>query len=159
MTENGSFDSANRATALDPQDARGRREVGFTPERQERFLDALRDGYSVTASAKRAGVGVRTCYNHKEIDPDFAREWDDALDEGTDLYEDRMRELAFDKNGFLPTMATLKARRPDKWADKQVGISRSPGINITINVPPTEQLPQELRRIVEGEIQIIEEGE
>jgi len=51
---------------------------------QERFLEALRNGHTITYAARYAGVKRRTVYNHREKSPKFAEAWNDALQEGLD---------------------------------------------------------------------------
>lgn len=136
------FERADGATCLSPGAAppldKGRREVSFTSERRERFLQALREGYSPTKAARAAGAGRRTVYDWRERDADFRRLWDEALDEGSDLFEDRMRELALEKGGFLATMATLRARRREKWGD-HLDVRQTSTLRIVIHQPPSAE--------------------
>jgi hypothetical protein len=48
------------------------------------FLAALARSPNVSAAALAAGVGRRTVYDYRAADDDFARRWDEALDESTD---------------------------------------------------------------------------
>lgn len=89
----------------------------FDDAARAKFLAALAEGYSVTAAASRAGVHRRTAYWHRAQDPGFAGEWDDAWESGTDALEDRLLELTKGPSGFLPTIAALRARRPEKYRD------------------------------------------
>ncbi|MEA3054082.1 MAG: hypothetical protein QOG72_2985 [Sphingomonadales bacterium] len=54
---------------------RAQRQDGFTDERKRLFLAAIAQGDSVLAACARVGVSNRTAYNHRRIDPDFARGW------------------------------------------------------------------------------------
>ena len=65
-----------------------------TPKKKTTFLEALRDGYSVTGAASKAGVGRRTVYGWREIDEQFANDWDDAWESRGDWYEDQNRTQA-----------------------------------------------------------------
>lgn len=91
----------------------------FDQKAKERFLGALREGHTVTVAARAAGVTRETAYDHRRKDPAFAREWGEAYEEGTELLEDAMREKALAPGGFLANIAVLKARRPEKWAEKR----------------------------------------
>ena len=51
------------------------RHDGFSEERKQLFLVALRNGASVLAACALVGVSNRTAYNHRDRDPDFARDW------------------------------------------------------------------------------------
>jgi len=62
----------------------------ISPNWKSLFLDALRDGHTVGFAAQLAGVGRRYVYRQREKSPQFAREWDEALQEGLD----RLMEIA-----------------------------------------------------------------
>ncbi|MGC4396004.1 hypothetical protein [Hydrogenophaga sp. T2] len=51
------------------------------------FLSALSDGATIGEAAHEAGVDRTTVYHWKERDADFARAWDEALEEGTERLE------------------------------------------------------------------------
>ena len=51
------------------------RHDGFSEERKQLFLTALRSGESVLEACVLVGVSNRTAYNHRKRDPDFARDW------------------------------------------------------------------------------------
>jgi hypothetical protein len=53
-----------------------------------RLLEALRDGNAVTAAAAEAGLSRQAFYLRRNSDDAFAAEWDEAVDEGTDVLED-----------------------------------------------------------------------
>jgi hypothetical protein len=56
----------------------------LTPERRRAFLAALRECGSVAEAVRRASSGRRsttTFYDQRARDPEFAREWDDAIAE------------------------------------------------------------------------------
>ena len=52
------------------------RHDGFSDERKQLFLVALRRGDSVLAACALVGISNRTAYRHREGDPAFARDWD-----------------------------------------------------------------------------------
>ena len=125
-----------------------------TPKKREKFLVALRDGQSISDACKASNVARRTAYNWRDSDKDFAAEWDDALDEGSDLLEDEAKRRAVDgvdepvfyqgqevarvkKYSDTLLMFLLKGRRPEKFKDRHelMGKDGSPVIpvlNITI---------------------------
>ena len=104
----------------------------FDAERRAKFLDGLRQAYSVSRAAKNAGIGYQTAHNLRNADPDFAREWKFAYDEGTDKLEDigliwvehgRIQE-EYHENGRLASrrvysdkmlICLLQARRPELY--------------------------------------------
>lgn len=52
------------------------------------FLNALRKKPNVTAACKAARIHRRTAYNHREKNEEFAKDWDDAIQEGIDVLEE-----------------------------------------------------------------------
>ena len=66
------------STALPP----GRRPHWVKP-----FLAALAEVPNVTEAARRAGISKRNVYNRRDVDPEFAAQWDDALEETLDALE------------------------------------------------------------------------
>lgn len=98
------------------------------------FLDALRQGYSVTHAAKPTGHARQRMYELRELDEDFAAAWADAWEAGTDLLEDELRrralgydEVTYDGDGKVlrrvhrfdtpAIVMALKARRPDLYRE------------------------------------------
>lgn len=114
------------------------------PKRDAAFLDALRDGRSVTAACIDAGIGRRTAYEWREQDEEFRHAWDDAVEEGTDRLEDEAHRRARDgvnkpiyqggkrvgeirEYSDTLTIFLLKARRPDKFKDRVANEHSGPG--------------------------------
>ena len=105
-----------------------------TQKRRAAFLASLSEGFSVGGSAIKAGMSRRAAYEWREADEAFARDWDAAVEEGTELLEDEARRRAFEgtekpvfQNGQLVghiqeysdtlLIFQLKARRPEKYRD------------------------------------------
>lgn len=65
-----------------------------TPEKRAAFLENLAKGISIGGSANLAGFGRRTAFEWRDDDPEFAADWDVAVEAGTDLYEDELRRRA-----------------------------------------------------------------
>jgi hypothetical protein len=106
-----------------------------SPRKVERFLSALREGRSVSAAAADAGVSYRLAYYWRAKDAEFAKAWQEALEEGTDRLEDEARRRAVEgttkpiyhrgeRVGEVQVysdallMLLLRARRPDKYRDR-----------------------------------------
>ncbi len=104
------------------------------PGRKTAFLHALADTVNVARACRDAGIPRRTAYDWRDADPDFAREWDDALDDGIDLLEAELHRRAFEgvekpvyyKGERVGTtrhysdalaMFLLKAHRPARYRD------------------------------------------
>lgn len=105
-------------------------------KQQERFLKELRRRANVSAAARKAKVGRRTAYDWYKADPDFAKAWDDALEEAVDGLEEAAWRRARDgtlkpvyqqgrKVGQIReysdtlTVTLLKAHRPEKYRERQ----------------------------------------
>ena len=97
-----------------PQDARAR----DRPDWYDVFLEALSLSGTVTAAARRAGVQRTTPYLARKNDNDFAREWDEALEESIDTVQLTAMRLATDGTDPAMTRWVLKCRRPSLWGDR-----------------------------------------
>jgi hypothetical protein len=117
------------------------------------FLAALEETGSVSAAAKAAKISRVTVYAHKRDDPDFAKEWDEALDRAADTLEDEARRRAHDgvdediyykgekvgtvrKYSDVLLMFLLKGIRPQKWRETRA------------TIPPAE-----LNKLIEAEFE------
>jgi hypothetical protein len=89
----------------------------FTAIKREEFCRVLAGGDSVTAAAESVGLSRRAAYNAREADPDFAAEWDAAVEAGTDRLEDEAKRRGLDKSDTL-LIFLLKGRRREKYGDK-----------------------------------------
>jgi hypothetical protein len=99
-----------------------------TFKRRKAFLDQLELGNSITRAADAAGGSLKNFRAWRNSDPDFAKDWDEAIDAGTDFIEDVATERALTKSDPLMQMI-LKARRPDKY-DRGSKLELSGGISV-----------------------------
>lgn len=114
----------------------------------EIFFAALADGYSVSHAARLAGYSRRTVYDYRQDEPAFKQAWDDALEDGADVFEDELRRRAVDGidkpvfyqgeicghvREYSDTLLALgvKARRPEKYREN-VDLNHSG--NVTLNI-------------------------
>ena len=81
------------------------------------FLAALQQGYSVTFARKKAGLERAALTAWRAQDDGFAKAWDVAVEEGTDLLEDLARERVATGGDSL-LMFLLKSRRPEKYRER-----------------------------------------
>jgi hypothetical protein len=84
---------------------------GNTARWRSVFLRTLAKTPSVTFAAKAAGCSRDTCYDHKNKDPEFARQWDSALAESIDNLEYYGYQQAIEGDSRLVEFF-LKAHRP-----------------------------------------------
>ncbi len=99
-----------------------------TFKRRKLFLDQLEAGSSVSFAAAAADGSVKCFKSWRNADPDFAHDWDEAIEAGTDYLEDAAMARALRKSDAL-AMFMLKARRPDKF-DRGSKLELSGGINV-----------------------------
>ena len=113
------------------------------------FFEQLAKTCNVTASAAAIGVSRQHVHHLRRTKPDFAKDWDDALERATDALEYAARTRAIDGYqrpvyqrgelvGYEPCysdalmITLLKAHRPDKFRD--TGVSLPPGAEIVITM-------------------------
>lgn len=93
------------------------------------FLDQLEVGNSLSFAAHAAGGTTRNFKRWREEDENFAKDWDEAIENGTDFIEDVALDRALKKSDPLMQMI-LKARRPEKY-DRGSKLELSGGIDVT----------------------------
>jgi hypothetical protein len=106
----------------------------LTRNAREKFLAALREVPNVSRAARLIGMSRRYMYEVREVDAEFAQEWDDAVEVGCDAIEEEAHRRAakgtlkpvFYKGmpvGFYVEysdtlmLAMLKAHRPEKYRE------------------------------------------
>ena len=106
-----------------------------TARQREEFLAALGNGRSVSTAARAAHMGRSAVYAWRRDDPEFAADWDDAIEMGTDALEDEAIRRAKDRAkksvyhqgqqcGMVREYSDvllifmLKAPRPEKYRDR-----------------------------------------
>jgi transposase-like protein len=82
-----------------------------TPEKRSQFLEVLAQGGSVAAACRGADISRDTAYLWRKDDSDFRADWEYAYEDGTDLFEDALRQLAAQRH-VVAIIFALKARRP-----------------------------------------------
>ena len=60
------------------------------------FLAMLRNAGVVRLACSAAGVSRSVAYQHRDFDPSFAAQWDEALEDACDLIEARGKALALE---------------------------------------------------------------
>lgn len=112
----------------------------LTPKKRELFLSVLSQGESVTAACKAVGITKPTLYSYRKQDAVFAKEWEDAIESGTDTLEDEAKRRAVDGSDTL-LIFLLKGRRPAKFKDNA----------ITYNVDYAKLTDEQISRLAAGE--------
>ena len=87
------------------------RDVRSRQAKREAFLEQLRDGWSIAAGCRAAEVDRTTVYGWRDRDPDFAAQWEAAVEAGTDALRDVAVARGREKSDLL-LMFTLKQRDP-----------------------------------------------
>jgi hypothetical protein len=130
--------------------------------KKRKFLEHLAETANVSASAEAARVPRRTIYYARAIDPEFAYEWDQALELGLDALEDEIVRRA--KKGvqrpvfyqgevcghvreFSDTLAMfiLKSRRREVYGEHL----RTQNDNRNLEMLTPEQQEQEARMLLQ----------
>lgn len=114
------------------------------------FLEQLEQGWSPSRAARLCGHTLRTFENWAEEDENFKKDWEDAEATGTDYLEDIARKRAVKGSDSLLT-TLLKARRPDKYRERQQVDSN---VNISLDGERAK-----LERKLERALKSSEEGE
>jgi transposase-like protein len=89
-----------------------------TPEKKAKFLSVLAEGGSVTLAARAIGVARKNVYEWRKKDEQFKADWEDAVEQGTDLLEDVAVRRAMDHSDTL-LIFLLKGRRKARYAERQ----------------------------------------
>lgn len=101
------------------------------------FLASLATSGNVRLSCEKAGIARRIAYTWKEKDEEFARQWDEAIDEAVDILEAIATQRARTTSDTL-LIFLLKAHRPEKyrerWQGEITGIGGGP-VSIQIYIP------------------------
>jgi hypothetical protein len=117
-----------------------------TPEAEEKFLAALRDGKSIAAAARAASIGRRTAYDWRDREAAFAASWDESWEIGTDYLEDLALKGAEQGSERL-LLALLKARRPDRY--QRMVVEHEGSLEVLLR-HASETLDQKLARLAGG---------
>jgi hypothetical protein len=113
-------------------DARYRAHARYARRWRPRFLAALSVTHSPRLSSDYAGVQHQTAYNHRKLDPEFARQWEDAQDHAIELLHARTFQRALEGDlepvyymgvpvGYIRKFSDklqiemLRAYRPDRF--------------------------------------------
>jgi len=86
-------------------------------EWHDAFFATLRNSANVRVSCEKAGIARKTAYQWRKRDKDFAKQWQDALDDAIELLEDIARKRA-EKSSDVLIMFLLKAHRPEKYRER-----------------------------------------
>jgi transposase-like protein len=89
-----------------------------TPEKKAKFLSVLANGGSVTLAARAIGVARNNVYAWRNKDEQFKADWDDAVEQGTDMLEDAAVERAIKGKSDTMIIFLLKSRRKEKYAER-----------------------------------------
>jgi len=92
------------------------------------FLNALREGHTVSFAAKLAGVNRQFAYKHRSRSERFREAWDQAMAEGLDNLLQMIRARAFDPKDrasaqmlmFLVRVRLQSLRLPEDHTDIEI---------------------------------------
>jgi hypothetical protein len=140
------------STSRLPDAAKRRPQPRIAAAERTSFLEALAAGWSVKHAAERAGRDRRRFYDLRDADEAFAAEWNEAVEQGTELLEDELRRRAvdgWDENHFngegelirrvhrissQDIQFLLKARKPERFRENtRVELTGLPAQPILLN--------------------------
>jgi hypothetical protein len=90
-----------------------------TPERQAAFIRLLRKGNSVGAAAQAIGCARLTMYGWRADDPEFRRQWDEALEFQTEEIESVVYKKAL-AGDLLACFGWLRAHKPELYHRRMI---------------------------------------
>jgi hypothetical protein len=126
----------------------------WTPKKRRTFLALLAEGHAVKYAAEAVRFARSALYERRAEDPEFARDWAAAEDAGTEVLEQEARRRAVEgvvhetpiyyqgdhvgsvvetKYSDTLLMFLLKARRPDKYRERQ-DVHYSGQVNLPVQV-------------------------
>lgn len=107
------FDDEEEAAAAKAQKRIPRADGG---QWKPAFIASLRHIPVVRRACYAAGVSRRYCYKVKKHDPNFSRQWDEALEMGIENLEERAHERALTISDGL-TSFLLRAHKPKHYRE------------------------------------------
>lgn len=110
--------------------------------KQALFLQGLRESGTVLHAAEFAGINRITAYQWRKVFPEFAKAWDDALEDPIDRVEKTLYTMAVSGNNVTATMSYLRHNRA-KYRDESRIIIAKDDLDSVIEAAIAEhQLPQ-----------------
>lgn len=117
------------------------------------FLQTLGGTGNVTAACKAADVSRQTVYRHREQFPEFAKAWDDSMEDALDKLEGTLWKLGADGNTRAIELV-LKARRPIfREGNKQEVTVNNNNVNLVNGEDPLDVLHARLNDMRERMIE------
>src|SRR6516225_3374838 len=92
--------------------------VRATGKWQKKFLQVLAEAPSVKAACLAAHVSRMTAYRYRHSDPEFAEQWQDAINQSVDDLEAVAFKLAAEGDAGL-IQFLLRCHRPERYKDTQ----------------------------------------
>jgi hypothetical protein len=106
----------------------------FTAKRRAIFLEELQK-YGIAAdAAKMAGISRVTAYKYRKRDPEFAEQWEQAMEIGDQGLLEAARQRATKKSDTL-LIFLIKGRHPE-YRDKLIDVGPGGSLELNINTGP-----------------------
>jgi putative ATPase subunit gpP of terminase len=110
-----------------------------TASYKRRFIAKIEKGYSARVAAQMCDIAHKTIYNWRNADPEFASDWDDAVEHSLDLVETRLMQRAI-KHSDSNAQYILSRRRP------QIYGKHDTSTNVTVRMT-LEESRERLRQL------------
>jgi len=103
------------------------------------FLTVLAQTANVRLSARKAGISKKTAYKHRATDPEFAEQWEDAVDQALGTLEGEAYRRALTTSDHL-LWKLLQVHDPDRFRES----TRNVNLNLT---------PDDLKKLGRDELE------
>jgi hypothetical protein len=122
----------------------------FTSDDKVKLLSMVRSAAEnnewprVSDICKQLGIGSQTFYNHLEFDPNFKREYEEAMAPVEDQLAANLHKQGLNANGITANIFLLKSRWRKRWGEN----------NLVVNVDPgsIKELLSRSAGVIDGEI-------
>jgi len=127
------------------------------------FLQHLSDGYSASYSARAAGVCRQYVYHLRQVDPEFVKDWEDAIEQGGDWGEDKLRERIV-KGDTIATIVHLKMHKrfvenPAVQIQTNVQVEAARSTDGALQAYSVEQIQALIDHMRDGAVKALPPGE
>lgn len=136
----------------------------WTAKVRTAFLEALAELGQVRAAARAAGVSPQLVYRERQKNPDFAREWQEAMDRALDALEETLLDRAIngvEKQVYYGgkscgsvrqysdalAMFLLRARRPETYGRAVITEAQPPAASTSGQGDPVALIEARLRKL------------
>jgi hypothetical protein len=116
-----------------------------TPAIRAKFLELLGESGNVAATCAALGLHRPVIYAWRHADPAFARDWDNALQLGSEAIEDEARRRAMAGSDYL-LVFLLKGLKPEKYKQNS-SVDLNQNVSYHLRNLPIDELRRRLDQL------------